>query len=140
MTYHGPGQLVAYPIFDIRALGLGARAFVESLEDSVVSTLGELVAVKEFGNHNSQQGTFAVSRHVRGIRLAHMLSAADRWQATVVCWPNACSHQHRTSCSLPDAAGAYGIVGRGRVPGATGVWVEDRKIAAIGVKISHGVR
>lgn len=81
MTYHGPGQLVAYPIFDIRALGLGARAFVESLEDSVVSTLGGFVAVKEFGHHNSQQGTFAVSRHVRGLRLVHSLSAAGRWQA-----------------------------------------------------------
>lgn len=76
MTYHGPGQLVAYPIFDIRALGLGARAFVESLEDSVVSTLGGFVAVKEFGHPNSQ---CTVHQHVRGIM--HSLSAAGRWQA-----------------------------------------------------------
>merc|ERR1711959_771831 len=34
---------------------------------------------------------------------------------------------------------SYGIEGRGRVPGATGVWVEDRKIAAIGVRISQGI-
>ena len=28
---------------------------------------------------------------------------------------------------------------QGRIPGATGVWVGDRKIAAIGVRISNGV-
>ncbi|KAJ9510929.1 hypothetical protein QJQ45_027845 [Haematococcus lacustris] len=33
----------------------------------------------------------------------------------------------------------YGIAGRGRVPGATGVWVEDAKIAALGVRVRHGV-
>lgn len=39
-TYHGPGQLVAYPIVDLRQLGLGARAFVEGLEDAMVQTAG----------------------------------------------------------------------------------------------------
>lgn len=34
----------------------------------------------------------------------------------------------------------YGIAARGRVPGATGVWVGDQKIGAIGVRIAHGVR
>ena len=33
---------VAYPIIDIREAGLGARAFVESLEDAVISTLSEI--------------------------------------------------------------------------------------------------
>ena len=40
VTFHGPGQMVAYPIVDIRAAGLGAHAFVENLEGAVVSTLG----------------------------------------------------------------------------------------------------
>lgn len=39
-TYHGPGQLVAYPILDLRQLGLGARAYVESLEDAMVQAVG----------------------------------------------------------------------------------------------------
>ncbi|QDZ18479.1 lipoate protein ligase [Chloropicon primus] len=74
VTYHGPGQLVVYPILKLRTWELGARRYVEMLEDAVVNTLGR-----------------------------------------------------------------YGIEGRGRVAGATGVWVGDRKIAAIGVKISRGV-
>eukprot|EP00983_Pelagomonas_calceolata_P057182 1144951-Pelagomonas_calceolata.AAC.1 len=41
ITYHGPGQLVAYPILNLRGLGLGARAYVEGLEDTIVRLLGE---------------------------------------------------------------------------------------------------
>ncbi|KAL4428172.1 hypothetical protein ABPG75_002261 [Micractinium tetrahymenae] len=72
-TYHGPGQLVLYPILSLRELGLGARAYVEGLEDVMVASLGR-----------------------------------------------------------------YGIAARGRVPGRTGVWVGERKIGAIGVRISQG--
>lgn len=73
-TYHGPGQIVAYPIVQLRRLGLGARAYVESLEDAMI-----------------------------------------------------------------DTAAVYGLKCKGRVPGKTGVWVEDRKIGAVGVAISGGV-
>jgi lipoyl(octanoyl) transferase len=39
-TFHGPGQLVVYPIIDLRARGLSARAYVHALEETVVRTLG----------------------------------------------------------------------------------------------------
>ena len=41
-TYHGPGQLVGYPILDLRAAGLGPLAYVRALEEIIVSTLAEL--------------------------------------------------------------------------------------------------
>ncbi len=37
-----------------------------------------------------------------------------------------------------DTVGEYGLTG-GRVPGLTGVWVDGRKIAAIGIKVSRWV-
>jgi lipoyl(octanoyl) transferase len=40
-TAHNPGQLVAYPIIPLAAFGLGARAYVEALEDAVIATLAE---------------------------------------------------------------------------------------------------
>ena len=36
VTYHGPGQLMIYPLIDIRRMGLGVRELVTALEQSVV--------------------------------------------------------------------------------------------------------
>ena len=74
-TFHGPGQLVLYPVLSLRQLGCGARAYVEGLEDVL--------------------------------------------------------------CAV---AARHGVQARGRLPGAPGVWVHgQRKLAAVGVRISAGV-
>ncbi|MCI4345263.1 MAG: lipoyl(octanoyl) transferase LipB, partial [Thermoplasmata archaeon] len=41
-TYHGPGQLVGYPIVDLDARGRNVRGFVGSLETLIVAALAEL--------------------------------------------------------------------------------------------------
>ncbi len=41
ITYHGPGQITAYLIADLRAHDLGVRSFVRSLEETVIRTLGD---------------------------------------------------------------------------------------------------
>lgn len=73
VTYHGPGQLVGYPIMDLRVWGGGPLRYVRALEESLVAALARL----------------------------HVQASQE--------------------------------------PGLTGVWVQDRKIAAIGVRISQGV-
>jgi lipoyl(octanoyl) transferase len=73
VTYHGPGQLVGYPILDLREWKRDVGAYVRGVEQAIIDTLGD-----------------------------------------------------------------YGIEA-GRVPKLTGVWVGDRKIAAIGVHISRWV-
>jgi lipoate-protein ligase B len=72
-TYHGPGQLVGYPIVNLRQSGHGPLSYVRGLVDAIT------LALAEFG--------------IRG-----------------------------------ESAGR-----------PTGVWVDEAKIAAIGVKISRGV-
>ena len=73
-TYHGPGQIILYPIIGVRDLKIGARRFVENLEDVMIH-----------------------------------------------------------------AAQSYGVTATGRTKCATGVWVGDRKLGAIGVRISEGI-
>lgn len=73
ITYHGPGQLVGYPILDLRDWKRDVGAYVRAVEQSIIDTLAD-----------------------------------------------------------------YGIAA-GRIPKLTGVWVEDRKIAAIGVHLSRWV-
>lgn len=72
-TYHGPGQLMGYPIIDLRRCGQDLHRYLRWLEDLLVETLGEL-----------------------------------------------------------------GIAARSR-SGLTGVWVDDRKIASIGVGVRHWI-
>jgi lipoate-protein ligase B len=73
ITYHGPGQLVGYPIVDLALLGRGVRSYVHAIETALVRTVAQL-----------------------GI------------QATVV-------------------------------PGYTGIWVGEAKLAAIGVRVSRRI-
>jgi lipoyl(octanoyl) transferase len=41
VTYHGPGQVVAYPLVDLRRLGIYVKEFVFRLEQAVLDTLAE---------------------------------------------------------------------------------------------------
>lgn len=73
ITYHGPGQIVGYPIFDLREWRRDVVGYVRAIEQAIIDALAE-----------------------------------------------------------------FGIEG-GRSEGATGVWVNGAKVAAIGVHISRWV-
>jgi lipoyl(octanoyl) transferase len=73
ITYHGPGQIVGYPIFDLREWKRDVVAYVRAIEQAIVDTLDDF--------------------------------------------------------DIPSD----------RVPGCTGVWVDGKKVAAIGVHISRWI-
>jgi lipoate-protein ligase B len=41
ITYHGPGQVVIYPVVNLRTSGLGVLPFVESLEEMMIRTVAD---------------------------------------------------------------------------------------------------
>ena len=51
VTYHGPGQIVAYPLIDIRRAKIGVRDFVNRIEQSIIDTLDtwNIVAARKEG-------------------------------------------------------------------------------------------
>jgi lipoyl(octanoyl) transferase len=72
VTYHGPGQLVGYPIFDLKPDRQDLHRYLRDIEEALIGVLSD-----------------------------------------------------------------FGLAG-GRKEGLTGVWVDDRKLAAIGVRVSSG--
>jgi len=41
ITYHGPGQIVGYPIFDLANFNLGLKQYIGKMEQAVINTLSE---------------------------------------------------------------------------------------------------
>ena len=41
VTYHGPGQIVGYPILDLDKVGIGLREYIDSLEEAVIEVCRE---------------------------------------------------------------------------------------------------
>jgi lipoate-protein ligase B len=73
-TYHGPGQLVGYPIVRLSAAGRGVRRFVETLEALLVDAIGRFgVGAERLAGH---PGAWIDGRKIAsiGIEVRHGVS------------------------------------------------------------------
>ena len=67
VTYHGPGQLVVYPLLDLRRHNLGVRALVEGIETAVVRTLARW-GIEAHGRRDAP-GVYVDARKVASVGL-----------------------------------------------------------------------
>lgn len=68
LTYHGPGQIVGYPVIDLRERGLGLHEYVEALEEALVSALCQ--AGLEARSRAGLRGVWIQDRKVASIGVA----------------------------------------------------------------------
>lgn len=71
VTYHGPGQIVAYPLVDLRRIGIGVREFVTRIEQALIDTMAHwnIQAVRREG----APGVYVAGEKVAalGLRVRH---------------------------------------------------------------------
>ena len=111
ITYHGPGQLVGYPIVDIRGREIGVRAWVELIERAIIDVLEPLgipgqIECNEPGVWLGKAKIAAIGIHVsRGVsRHGFALNVAPNlgdYKGIV-----ACGLHGRTVTSIVDQTGA----------------------------------
>ena len=71
VTYHGPGQIVAYPLVNIRRLGIGVRELVHRIEQAIINTLAhwQINAERRLGAPGVYVGDAKIA--ALGLRVRH---------------------------------------------------------------------
>jgi lipoyl(octanoyl) transferase len=74
VTYHGPGQLIAYVMLDLKRCGIGPRELVRRLESAVIALLAELDIAAE--RHAGAPGVYVGAAKIAalGLRIRRGLS------------------------------------------------------------------
>ena len=114
VTYHGPGQMVAYIMLDLRRLGLGIRPLVDVLEKSVVDWLADQ-------NITAQARREAPGVYVDGAKIAalglrvragcsyHGLAFNVNMDLGPFTWINPCGYQGQAVTQLRDLGLALSV-------------------------------
>ena len=99
VTYHGPGQLVAYPIVDLRAWGDGPLRYVRTLEDALTATLAEFGIRAE--NADRPTGVWAGDAKIAAIGVRVSRGVTMHGLAINVC-PDLSFFDRIVPCGMPD--------------------------------------
>ena len=107
VTYHGPGQLVVYLMVDIRRKGLGARALVTAIENSIVATLQQQniqAAAKQDapGVYTNEKKIASLGLRIRKGRSFHGLALNIDMDLEPFHRINPCGYQGLEMCQMSD--------------------------------------
>lgn len=100
VTYHGPGQLVGYPIIDLRRWGGGPVKYVRLLEDVIVSTLAEFGI--SAGKDEKPTGVWVGDSKIAAIGVKVSKNVTTHGFSLNVA-PDLSYYDHIVSCGMPGA-------------------------------------
>ena len=116
ITYHGPGQIVGYPVIDLEKFGMGVREYIEKLEESVIKYL-EKVTIKAgrmegatgvwlgAGTHNARK-VCAIGVRVSRFVTMHGFALNINTDLTYFSYINPCGFQDKGVTSVEKELGA----------------------------------
>ena len=99
VTYHGPGQLVGYPIINLRKWGGGPLRFVRALEEVLIATLNEFGI--EAGSEERPTGVWVGDAKISAIGVKVSRGATTHGFALNV-GPDLSYFDHIVPCGIPD--------------------------------------
>lgn len=70
VTYHGPGQIVVYPIIQLKAYEQGIRWFIQTMEDSLIDLLKEEFLIHAYSRQDKYTGVWVEDRKIAAFGLA----------------------------------------------------------------------
>jgi lipoyl(octanoyl) transferase len=70
VTYHGPGQIVGYPIMDIKNYDVKLRGFIENLKKVFIFLLAEYYGIEAHGEEKARTGVWVGLEKITAIGLA----------------------------------------------------------------------
>ena len=100
VTYHGPGQLICYPILRLRELGIGPLSYVRALESVVASMLSELAIVA--ASDSRPTGVWVGDAKIAAIGVRVSRGATMHGAALNVC-TDLSYFDHIVPCGMPSA-------------------------------------
>ena len=100
VTYHGPGQLVGYPILNLRRWGGGPLKYVRALERVLIETLAGFGVVAESEGHPT--GVWVEDRKIAAIGVKVSRRVTTHGFALNVC-PDLKYFDHIVPCGMPDS-------------------------------------
>lgn len=109
-TYHGPGQLVGYPIIDLRERGKDAHVYLRNLEEVLIRTIRDFGI--ESGRDPSHAGVWVDNQEIAAIGLSlrkwitmHGFALNVNTNLTHFKLINPCGFTNRRATSIAELAG-----------------------------------
>ncbi|GAB2227663.1 hypothetical protein Droror1_Dr00009490 [Drosera rotundifolia] len=100
ITYHGPHQAIFYPIVSLRDVGIGARAYVEKLELTMIE-LAALYGVQACGGRKGETGVWVGQRKIGAIGVRIQSGITSHGLAFNID-PDMSYYKHIVPCGISD--------------------------------------